>query len=128
MCEMPTVYGCDHPKARKEHTCYECRGKISIGETYHKHHGIWDGEADTFKVCNDCEVLRAVCDKDEPDPEFRTAFGQLCESVFESGGADLIRSYLGIKRKRGAAIQPWMLKRESYLEQSATNLKEIPND
>ncbi len=113
MCEMPSVYQCDWPTARKEHTCCECHGKIAAGEKYHKHHGIWDGEADTFKVCDDCEALRAEVDKNEKDPEFKTAFGELYESVFETHYLPLVKRFMDIKRKRGAAIQPWMVEREA---------------
>ena len=114
MCEMPTVYECDRPKARKEHTCCECRGKISIGETYHKHHGIWDGEADTYKVCDDCEIVRDIVDKDQ-HPDDKSAFGHLYESVMESHQLAIIKQWLDIRRKRGAKIEPWMLQREAEL-------------
>lgn len=118
MCEMPSVYGCDHPKARKQHQCCECRGIIPIGETYNKHHGIWDGSADTFKVCVDCDNLREEIDKDERDPEFKTAFQHLYESVFEGGEPEFIKRFLGIKRRRSAEIRDWMIKREQELTQT----------
>ncbi len=115
MCELPSVYGCDRPTARKDHKCCECRGTILAGEKYHKHHGIWDGSASTFKVCEDCESLRAEVDKDERDPEWLTAFGNLYESVFESREISLIKRYLDIKRKRGSTIQPWMTERDAEM-------------
>lgn len=112
MCEMPQVYGCDKPKARKEHRCYECRGAIAIGEVYHKHHGIWEGEASTFKVCADCEAMRFEVDNGTVNPDCITAFGELYESVFESDDAALIKRFMDIMRKRGAKIRPWMIERE----------------
>jgi hypothetical protein len=112
MCEMPSVYGCDHPKARKEHKCCECRGVIPVGEVYNKHRGIWDGSADTFKVCVDCDLLRNEVDNDERDPECKTAFGYLSESVFEVGDRVFVKRFLEIKRKRGAEIRDWMIERE----------------
>lgn len=111
MCEMPSVYGVDHPKARKAHKCCECRGTIPAGEQYNKHHGIWDGSADTFKVCVDCDALRDDIDKNVRDPEEKTAFGYLSESVFE-GNPDFVKRFLDIKRKRGAEIRDWMLEHE----------------
>ncbi len=56
--EQPAVYGLEQPRARKPHTCCECRGVIQPGEVYNRHHGIWDGSASTFKICVDCEALR----------------------------------------------------------------------
>ena len=108
MCDLPSVYRCDRPTARKDHKCCECLGTILAGEKYHKHHGIWDGSAATYKVCEDCESLRSEMDKGESDPEWITAFGNLYESVFNSCVTSLIKRYLEIKRKRGATIQPWM--------------------
>lgn len=113
MSDMPSVYGCDCRKARKTHECCECHGTIEIGEPYHKHHGIWSGKASTFKVCTDCEALRAECDKGERDPEFCTPFRCLYDSVFNLDDAALIKRFLDTKRKRRAAIMPWMLERES---------------
>src|SRR4030066_192878 len=42
--------------ARKEHSCYECRRKISPGETYQRTTAMWHrGEGiDTYKVCRHC--------------------------------------------------------------------------
>jgi hypothetical protein len=113
--EMPSVYGCDQPKARKEHKCFECRGKISIGEKYHKHHGIWDGSAADYKVCDDCEALRKDADKDCSCVEDGTAFGELYETVFESREPEFIKRFMDIQRKRGSAIPDWMSKREAEL-------------
>lgn len=112
MCEMPSVYACDHRKARKEHKCCECHGVIAVGEKYHNHHGIWNGQGDTFKVCEECNALRDEVDKDERDPEFKTAFTMLCEPVFESQDYGLIKRFMDTKRKRGATIMPWMIQRE----------------
>lgn len=112
MCEMPSVYGCDHPKARKEHKCCECRGVIPIGEVYNKHHGIWGGSAGTYKVCVDCDLLRADIDKNTRNTEDQTAFRYLSESVFEGGEHELIKRFLDIKRKRGAEIKDRMIEHE----------------
>lgn len=112
MCEIPSVYGCDQPKARKDHQCYECLGVIAKGENYFKHHGVWDGTGGTFKVCSDCETLRSEADEGIQCSEFKTPFGYLWESVFENGDATLIKKFMGIKRKRGGRIKDWMLERE----------------
>jgi hypothetical protein len=110
-CEMPRVYARDKRTARKEHTCCECRGVIKPREAYNYHHGIWD-EPEQYKVCCECDDLRAEIDSEILDPEEGTAFGQLYESVFESHDVATIKRFLDIKRRRGAAIQDWMLKRE----------------
>lgn len=115
-CELPTVYGCDKPKARKAHRCCDCRGSINVGETYHRHHGIWDGRASTFKVCADCEALRAEVDKGERDPESCTAFGELGQSIIDSWEPQLFVRYMGIKRKRGAVIAPCMAELEMEMQ------------
>lgn len=102
MCELPEAYGCETPTARKNHTCCECRGLIHSGEQYHRHHGIWDGEAETFKVCLECDALRDECDKNIDFPDEKTAFGCLWESVMEIDDPVLICKFLETKLKRGA--------------------------
>lgn len=54
----------DHVKARKPHTCCECRRVIAAGEFYARDSGKWDGEMIAFKTCLECEEIRAAlcCD------------------------------------------------------------------
>lgn len=108
-CELPSIFSREHPTARKPHKCCECHGVIRQGETYHRFWGIWDDPA-TFKVCDDCEALRAEIDKGS-DPDEVTPYGYLCESVFEYRDGPIAR-YIAIRRKRGAPIPDWMLKAE----------------
>jgi hypothetical protein len=115
MCEMPTVYKCDHPVARKAHKCYECHGTIQIGEKYHKHHGIWDGHAADYKVCNECEELRKKADEGISHTEELTPFGGLYETVFESLDSSFIVPYLNNARARHAVIPEWQTKCETEL-------------
>jgi hypothetical protein len=103
MCELPEVYGCKDRKARKDHKCCECHGIIGRGELYHYHHGIWDGEAMSFKVCVDCELLRKDCDRDAERGE-GTPFEGLSDSVMSNPNALLFERYIAIKQKRGALI------------------------
>lgn len=44
-------------KARKEHSCGECGGKIAIGESHHFISGIWEGEFDFHRSCVVCRKL-----------------------------------------------------------------------
>ena len=74
MCETPEVYVHERPKARKKHTCCECRGVIQPGELYHRHRGVWDGRGCSFRVCNDCEAIRKEMDEGLPCDEW-TPFG-----------------------------------------------------
>ena len=113
MCELATVYACEKPKARKQHECCECRGVIQIGETYHKHHGLWDSWS-TYKVCNECEDLRTLVDAGVHGEDI-TAFGELWESVFESREPHFIKAFMTTRRGRGAKIEEWMTKREQEL-------------
>ena len=113
--ELPSVYECDERKARKDHKCCECRGIISKGEIYNYHHGIWDGQAESFKVCSDCESLRGDIDVDAKEEDERTAFTDLYCNVFERGELTLIQRYMDIKTKRHAPIEEWMIKKVDEL-------------
>ena len=114
MCEMPSCYGHERRKARKAHLCCECHGTIQPGETYHYHHGVWDGEGSAYKVCMDCEALRADCDSDAEHDE-RTPFeglsdsiGNMCPTVPE-----ILVRFIKIKRRRGVVVPQWMSEREA---------------
>lgn len=107
MKENPEVYQLDKPKARKPHQCYECVGTIEPGEVYHRHHGIWD-EPRTFKVCLDCDKLRADIDAGLRYDE-RTGFGELPEAVIEGRFPRYIERFIAIKQKRGAKVhESWI--------------------
>lgn len=107
--ERPSCYGHEQRKARKAHKCCECAGIIQAGETYHYHHGIWDGEASDYKVCLDCEALKSECDSDS-HPDECTAFGELSDTVAGClrGEPEFFVRFMEIKRKRGATIPAWM--------------------
>jgi hypothetical protein len=107
-CEMPTVYIYDTPIARKEHKCCECRGIINKGEKYNKHHGIWDGEGSTFKVCSDCEELRAQMNHGLPSDEC-VYFGGVVEHAFESNCVEYMRAVIETKEKRHGPVHYWMI-------------------
>lgn len=97
--EMPSCYGHEKRKARKNHKCCECHGTIMSGEEYHYHHGVWAGCALGYKVCIDCEALRAECDHDVSYDE-GTPFEGLSDAVIED--TDLFTRFVEIKRKRGS--------------------------
>lgn len=56
--ELPTAFSHKERKARKPHQCGECLGFIQPSEMYHHESGIWDGEPDSFKTCDDCYKLK----------------------------------------------------------------------
>lgn len=99
----PSCWTASTPKARKRHKCCECRGWIEPGEKYHKFSGIWDGEAGTYKTCDDCQILRKdvsnLCRKnDDEEPSFRN----LCTYLPNEEKP----RYVAIMVKRGAEIHP----------------------
>lgn len=110
MCDGPEAYLHQWRTARKEHTCYECRGIIFKGEKYHKHSGIWGGEPQDFKLCGECEYLRFDLSTQVfyPDNE-EIYFGGLSEAVFESKNPEIIGRFLDNKERRKAHIKQWML-------------------
>ena len=64
MSEFPKCYVLVKRQARKDHKCCECHGVIRKGETYNYHSGVWDGSPASYKVCVDCDALRARVVKD----------------------------------------------------------------
>jgi hypothetical protein len=111
MCERPSCYGHEERKARKAHKCCECHGTIQPGEKYHFHHGVWDGRASSYKVCADCEALRAECDRHAHYSDEFTPFEGLYESVEAMDTPELFVRFVEIKRRRGATVPQWMAMR-----------------
>lgn len=102
MTEECEVCNTDHPKARKIHRCDECGGVIQVGETYSKHHGVFDGQGFTHKICSDCTDLieKLNAGKRFDDTVY---FGGLSEFSYEEGLKEW-KEFLDIKKKRGAKI------------------------
>lgn len=106
------AYGCEVRQARLVHKCCECRGAIAVGEKYHYHHGIYDGAGVNFKRCVDCEKMadeiNATCDQPECGV---VGFEGIGEWVFGSDHLPWIARFVETKRRRGAAVEDWMLRR-----------------
>jgi len=45
-------------RARKEHHCQECQGRIAVGELYELNTGLYDDGFSTFKTCAICREIR----------------------------------------------------------------------
>lgn len=49
-------------RARKAHSCCECRETIPHGAEYERTVGKWDGAVNTYKTCLACsEIRRTLC-------------------------------------------------------------------
>lgn len=103
MCEFPAVYHMKPRRARKEHRCCECRGKILKGESYNYHSGVWDSQGRSFKVCVDCDLLRDFMNKGR-DIEDRAPFGGLVDDILAVGDPATDRRMVEIMKKREAKI------------------------
>ena len=102
-CEMPQAYSMATPKARKKHKCCECGGVIAAGEKYNRHSGVWDGTPAAYKVCVDCDELRADMDEGRPYDE-RTGFGQIWCAAYDFDEQDgFIARFSEIQQRRAAS-------------------------
>lgn len=101
-CERPQCYGVEQRKARRRHRCCECEGWIEPGETYHYHHGVWDGEGSDYKVCVECENLRGEVNASIQSFEDMCPFTCLEEFVREIARDDptLLARFNEIQKKR----------------------------
>lgn len=84
---MPSVFRTKEQKARREYRCLECNTLIPVGQTYVYIFGVWEGYADTFRLCKLCNDLRQRCD-------LRcTCYGELEDALYwytpESDGVDM---------------------------------------
>jgi len=79
----PSVMWESKPKAKKRHKCCECRGWIEPGEVYWRVRGVWDGEAQTFSMCADCDGLLSWADDMDC---FCWSFGNVHVDVLDYAG------------------------------------------
>lgn len=70
------------PRARKEHRCYECGGRILKGEEYSYTAGKWDGMMSTFKVCERCWSIKQWVQNNVPC--LCWAYGNMIEDCKEA--------------------------------------------
>lgn len=63
-------------KARKQHKCDWCRRTIEKGDTYIKAFGVWQGNLQNRKDCNECHnLINAMShDKDYRDYVYNDGF------------------------------------------------------
>lgn len=52
--DVSPFYSVTHPKARKQHKCFECSSAIAIGEQYSVIAGKFDGKVIATKFCAAC--------------------------------------------------------------------------
>ena len=78
----PTLHRRELRKARKEHRCEECSGKIIVGEAYENVFGIWDGSTYTCKTCQRCVDLRQWVKNNVPC--FCWEYGNMAEGAKEA--------------------------------------------
>lgn len=104
---IPDAYGVNTRKARKNHKCCECRGLIKAGESYFYHHGVWDGQGRSFKMCPECNQLMIDINKNAVYPDDSVSFEELYLHAVES--MDWLKRYIDIKEKRGAIPIRWMI-------------------
>lgn len=82
-CELPELYDERYVKARKKHTCCECKHPIFPGEEYQKVKGLWDGEFATFKTCSCCAKKRCAL-----SDEYRKHYGYHDQPCIEFGNLE----------------------------------------
>lgn len=78
----PTFYDRVVRTARKVHQCYECGGKIAVGEKYENVAGLWEGSFSVFKTCERCVDIRTWVKNSVPC--FCWAHGNMTEDAKET--------------------------------------------
>ena len=88
--DPPSVFSSKMVKARKQHRCDECRRRISAGERYSYVFGVWDGYANSFHICANCEEIRSFVSINIPC--FCWAYGNMLEDAREAVEAAYMRA------------------------------------
>ena len=88
--------------ARKDHQCCECQRTIKLGETYEYTFGVWNGVAQTFKTCEQCQEIKhwAIESYEESNDCFCWHYGRMLSDVREYAN-EIARDVPGITMQWG---------------------------
>lgn len=94
-----------HQKARKEHKCSECNRTIGMGETYNVQRTVFDGQADSYKTCEHCQVMKSWLQKECGGYLYQGVYEDIDQHRLEGYGFGVVRLASGMrarwKRKDG---------------------------
>jgi hypothetical protein len=75
--DPPSVYRDETRRAKKPYKCCDCGAAINPGDEHHYIFGVWDGFAQSFRMCALCMDMRRQCEfACEP-------LSQLADAVYE---------------------------------------------
>ncbi|TPV96148.1 MAG: hypothetical protein B7733_06260 [Myxococcales bacterium FL481] len=84
MCATPSAFIEYERKARKSHTCGECRKPIRPGDSYEEVTGIWDGHPGRHRTCQRCKRVRELALKKYRSIDFQCGYEDNVPFVFGS--------------------------------------------
>jgi hypothetical protein len=88
-------------KARKDHTCSSCRGRINRGDTYIRHFSKFEGDIASEKLCMPCQIARARFTEAHGDlTPTPSGFASMLEDCVVDGINDEWSSMLSAMRQR----------------------------
>lgn len=123
--EIADIYDIALRRARKEHKCYCCLGKIKPGEHYHAHEVLFDGRWDRMKVCSDCEAMRNKMNKGKRDPDDMEWPETVQDAAFEYDG-QYASKFVDTKLRRGAEVPEWMFRRVKKINKFLVDFSVVP--
>jgi len=92
--EPADIWECEERRARKEHTCTECRKVIPVKGWYKYYTWLSDGHWSHAKICEDCIILTAYlyalersegCREWESWPPIGGGVSELYEDLYNRG-------------------------------------------
>ncbi len=86
-------------KARKPHQCSECNRIIEIGEHYNVQRCVFDGEANSYKTCEHCQVVKSWLTKECGGYLYQGVYEDIDQHRLEGYGFGVIRLAEGMGRK-----------------------------
>lgn len=94
MCDLDgynEVWNSKQVRARKEHACCACNGKIPAGIYYHASSALFDGSWSRYKHCIRCyEMLEAICARARSPVDVYLNCGSSWEDAFDEETPDYV--------------------------------------
>lgn len=86
-------------KARKPHKCSECYRIIQAGETYNVQRIVFDGDANSYKTCQHCQVVKSWLVKECGGYVYQGVYDDIAEHAGEGYGIRVKMLRIGMSRK-----------------------------
>lgn len=119
MSDMPAAFKSVTRTARKQHRCCECLTPIMPGTKYKYSSGVWDGQASSYKQCEDCAFIMNAAASEAGYSDEGPSFRDLRNYFFDQMHVGFVGEPFVLERAKDMGCDPAALARLLSIELTA---------